>query len=140
MFLLHCYSCVRLVNEILSKRILHYFLHYFYFLLPMFLRRTKHTSVFRYTSHTHNTVDRQCSKNFVRESKYSVFKCHICSTSDNAQLQCILPEAVIFMSSDLSRFPFVSLTVVGDMIILSSRALPFLYTDVRSLFLNDHHS
>jgi hypothetical protein len=72
----------------------------------------------------HNTVDRQCSKNFVGESKYSIFECHICLISGTAQLYYFLPEAVMLMSSYLSRFPFLCLVVVSDMVIISSRALP----------------
>jgi hypothetical protein len=112
----------------------------FYFLRPVYFRHTEHTSVFWHTSSTHNTVDWQRSKNSVTESKCSIFKCPICFISDTAQLYCILPKAVIFMSSYLSRFPFLSLTVVSDKIILSSRALPVFYSDVWGQFLNDHHS
>jgi hypothetical protein len=89
----------------------------------------------------HNTVDRQRSKNSVRESKYSILKCHIGLISGTAQIYYILPEAVIFISSYLSmRFPFLSLIVVSDKTICSSRTLPVLYSDVRAIFLNDHHS
>jgi hypothetical protein len=89
----------------------------------------------------HNTVDRQHNKNSVRESKCSIFKCHIGLISRTAQIYCILPEAVIVMSSYLSlRFPFLSLIAVSDKIICSIRALPVLYSDVRGHFLNDHHS
>jgi len=88
----------------------------------------------------HNTVDRQCSKNSVRESKYCISKCHTCLISSTAQLHYILPEAVILMSSYLLRSLFLSLIEASDNIILSSRALPVLYRDVWDHFLNDFHS
>ena len=44
------------------------------------------------------------------------------------------------MSSYLLRFPFLCLIVAREKIILSSKALPVLYSDVWGHFLNDHHS
>ena len=113
---------------------------HFTFYFPCFIDRYKAHLCLLVHSHMHNTADRQCSKHSVRESKYSIFKCHICLISGTAQLHCILPEAVIFMSSYLSRFPFLSFIAVSDKIILSSSALPVLYSDVWGHFLNDHHS
>ena len=95
---------------------------------------------FWYTSHMHNTVDRQCSKNSVRERKYCSFKCHTCLISGTTQLYYILPEAVILMSSYLLRFPFLCLIVTREKIILSSKTLPVVYSDVWGHFLNDNHS
>jgi hypothetical protein len=98
----------------------------FYFLLPVFFRHVQSTPlVFWYTSCVHDTVDRPCSKNSVRESKYCIFKCHVCLISGTAQLYCILPEAVILMSSYLSRIPISSFVVVSNKIILSSRHYQF---------------
>jgi len=83
----------------------------------------------------HDTVDRQYSKECVRESKYSIFKRHKVLISGTAQFCYILQDVVMLMSRDLSlMFTFLSLIVVTDKIIFSNRALPVLYGDVRTIF------